>query len=94
MINDGLRGGNDYSTLDKIILLAIKWIWLRNRYYMWNGNSNYSEIILSTSYRVHIFCNTCSFSLSTTIIATLLIEETNKNILINFYKTIRPFGFW
>ncbi len=33
-------------------------------------------------------------SLSATVVGTLLTEKTSKEVLINFYNSTRPFGFW
>ena len=36
----------------------------------------------------------CSFSLITSVIVSLKTENVNKECLINFYETVRPFGIW
>jgi hypothetical protein len=42
----------------------------------------------------YVFPSVCTASLFVSIAASLATQPTNSDILVSFYKSVRPFGLW
>jgi len=84
-----------------VVPLLIRWYWWRMNGYGFTAGTVFgmgAAIIQKLFYpeatEYFSFAILLVSSFTATIIGTLLTEQTNKETLIKFYKTTRPFGFW
>lgn len=84
-----------------VVPLLVRWYWWRMNGYGFTfgtifgmGSAILQKIFYPEATEYLSFAVLLVSSFSATIIGTLLTEQTNKETLINFYKTTRPFGFW
>jgi len=84
-----------------VVPLLLRWYWWRMNGYGFTAGTVFgmgAAIIQKLFYpeatEYFSFAILLVSSFTATIIGTLLTEPTNKETLINFYKTTRPFGFW
>ena len=84
-----------------VVPLLIRWYWWRLNGYGYTfgtifgmGSAIIQKIFFPDATEYLSFAILLISSFSATIIATLLTEQTSKEILIKFYKTTRPFGIW
>ena len=84
-----------------IVPQLIRWYWWRlNGYGFAAGTfvgmlaAIIQKIVAPNIPEYTAFMITSSTSLVATILATLLTPQTDEKVLLNFYKTTRPFGFW
>jgi Na+/proline symporter len=84
-----------------IVPLLVRWYWWRMNGFGFTMGTIFgmSTAIIqkliypeSTEYLSFLVLLICSFT--ATILGTIFSKQTDKEILINFYKTTRPFGFW
>jgi Na+/proline symporter len=84
-----------------VVPLLVRWYWWRMNGYGFAAGTVFgmgAAIIQKVFYpeatEYSSFAILLLSSFTATIIGTLLTEQTNKETLIKFYKTTRPFGFW
>jgi Na+/proline symporter len=84
-----------------VVPLLVRWYWWRMNGYGFTAGTVFGmgaaiiqKIFYPEATEYLSFAVLLVSSFSATIIGTLLTEQTNKETLINFYKTTRPFGFW
>ncbi|MCS7052685.1 MAG: sodium:solute symporter [Ignavibacterium sp.] len=84
-----------------IIPLLVRWYWWRMNGYGFTigtifgmGTAILQKIFYPNATEYLSFAILVLSSFTATILGTILTEKTNKEVLINFYKTTRPFGFW
>jgi len=84
-----------------VVPLLVRWYWWRMNGYGFTAGTVFgmgAAIIQKLFYpeatEYSSFAILLVSSFTATIIGTLLTEQTNKETLIKFYKTTRPFGFW
>jgi len=84
-----------------VVPLLVRWYWWRMNGYGFTAGTVFgmgAAIIQKLFYpeatEYFSFAILLVSSFTATIIGTLLTEQTNKETLIKFYKTTRPFGFW
>lgn len=84
-----------------VVPLLIRWYWWRMNGYGFTigtifgmGSAIIQKLFYPDATEYLSFAILVVSSFSATIIGTLITEQTNKETLINFYKTTRPFGFW
>lgn len=84
-----------------VVPLLVRWYWWRMNGYGFTygtifgmGSAIIQKLFYPEATEYSSFAILLASSLLATIIGTLLTEQTNKDTLINFYKTTRPFGFW
>lgn len=84
-----------------IVPLLIRWYWWRmNGYGFAAGTATgmiaaiLQKIFYPDSTEYLSFAIIIISSFVATVLTTLLTEPTDRETLINFYKTTRPFGFW
>lgn len=84
-----------------IIPLLVRWYWWRMNGFGFTigtifgmGTAIFQKIFYPEATEYLSFAILVLSSLTATIIGTLLTEKTSSEVLINFYKTTRPFGFW
>jgi len=84
-----------------VVPLLIRWYWWRMNGFGFTAGTIFGmgaaiiqKIFYPDATEYLSFAILVVASFSATIIVTLLTEQTNKETLVNFYKTTRPFGFW
>lgn len=84
-----------------IIPLLVRWYWWRMNGFGFTigtifgmGTAIFQKLFYPEATEYLSFAILVLSSLTATIIGTLLTEKTSSEVLINFYKTTRPFGFW
>ncbi len=84
-----------------IVPLLVRWYWWRMNGYGFTigtifgmGSAIIQKLFYPEATEYTSFAILLVSSLIATVVGTLLTEQTNKETLINFYKTTRPFGFW
>ncbi|AFH48738.1 Na+/proline symporter [Ignavibacterium album JCM 16511] len=84
-----------------VVPLLVRWYWWRMNGYGFTigtifgmGSAIIQKIFYPEATEYSSFAILVVSSLTATILGTLLTQQTNKETLINFYKTTRPFGFW
>jgi Na+/proline symporter len=84
-----------------VVPLLVRWYWWRMNGYGFTAGTVFGmgaaiiqKIFYPEATEYLSFAVLLVSSFSAMIIGTLLTEQTNKETLINFYKTTRPFGFW
>lgn len=84
-----------------IVPLLVRWYWWRMNGFGFTigtifgmGTAIVQKIFYPNATEYLSFAILVLSSLIATILGTLLTEQTNKEVLINFYKTTRPFGLW
>jgi Na+/proline symporter len=84
-----------------VVPLLIRWYWWRMNGYGFTfgtifgmGSAIIQKLFYPEATEYTSFAILLVSSFVATVVGTLLTEQTNKETLINFYKTTRPFGFW
>jgi Na+/proline symporter len=84
-----------------VVPLLVRWYWWRMNGYGFTAGTVFGmgaaiiqKLFFPDATEYLSFALLLVSSFSATIIVTLLTEQTNKETLIKFYKTTRPFGFW
>jgi Na+/proline symporter len=84
-----------------VVPLLMRWYWWRMNGYGFTAGTVFgmgAAIIQKVFYpeatEYTSFAILLASSLIATVAGTLLTKQTSTEILINFYKTTRPFGFW
>jgi Na+/proline symporter len=84
-----------------VVPLLVRWYWWRMNGFGFTAGTVFGmgaaivqKIFYPDATEYLSFAILLISSFSATIIVTLLTQQTNKETLIKFYKTTRPFGFW
>ncbi len=80
---------------------VLKWYWWRfnGRGYFWGMVAGLVPAMVfakfvADKYMLYLFPVILIISLAGSLLGTLLSPATEENTLINFYKSVRPWGFW